>query len=178
MLVVETCFSFLHTYRALIWLCPTPKKAIRRFCLFRTFSGFVSVFIRACRIAKCIAGIDGGRGEKRGSGANWHLPVIRIIFRERLLHFGFGNDADGTCHATRLRAALLVTKILHDDHEGDGQTLLFHTSYKFHLQLPKLLVVVVALWSVVAVAGIRNAQICAKSKPKSIGVWRLHSRCK
>lgn len=108
-----------------------------------------------------------------GSGANWHLPVIRIIFSKRLLHFGFGNDADGTCHATRLRAALLVTKILHDDHEGDGQTLLFHTSSKFHLQLMKLLVVVV-----VAVAGIRNAQICAKSKPKSIGVWRLHSRCK
>lgn len=50
-----------------------------------------------------------------GCRGNWHLPVIRIIIGEWLLHFGFGNDADGTCHATRLRAALLVTKILHDD---------------------------------------------------------------
>jgi len=50
-------------------------------------------------------------------GRNWHLPVIRIIVCERLLHFGFGNDADGTCHATGLRAALLVAKILHDDAE-------------------------------------------------------------
>jgi len=61
---------------------------------------------------------------RRPKGQKWHLPVIRIIVSKRLLHFGFGNDADGTCHATGLRTALLVAKILHDNHEGDVQTLL------------------------------------------------------
>jgi len=40
--------------------------------------------------------------------SNWHLPVICIILRERLFHFGLGNDADRTCHAAGFCAALLI----------------------------------------------------------------------
>jgi len=56
--------------------------------------------------------------------SNWHLPVICIILRERLFHFGLGNDADRTCHAAGFCAALLIAKILH----GDGQKLLLLSS--------------------------------------------------
>lgn len=49
----------------------------------------------------------------RGDNSNWNLPVICIILRQRLFHFGLGNDTDRTCHATGFGAALLVAEILH-----------------------------------------------------------------
>jgi len=84
---------------------------------------YLCIFWVCFIVARNFCNCNSNRQLKTGN-SNWHLPVICIILRERLFHFGLGNDADRTCHAAGLGAALLIAKILH----GDGQKLLLQSS--------------------------------------------------